>query len=178
MSEFTDFVWECARHFVEFDDPEHPLPTEFSPNPYYAECMAAGEMELNRFLTFTLEEARVEMEREYAIRLREFEYLNTEYQKSMARYKELRRQVRGWKPPTADHASLKVFMLEKLDEKYRWDFGPIRPEPVSDFDEWYEQRLLYLKNDLERRRKNYQDEFESCAKKTEWVRELKKSLEV
>ena len=186
VTDFSEFALQCARNFGALvtmrDDPwSTPIPERFEASEYARTAVVEAQQKLDEFHKLTVKgvEALQFAERETAIARRaEAERKRAEERE---RYETMLTQVQAWVPPTDDHEGLARFMREQLEESIRFDCGPIGswydPPPLLPVAEFREQRIAELHAEVERAERHLAEEVERAAGRTEWVRQLRDSLE-
>lgn len=90
------------------------------------------------------------------------------------------RQVEQWIPPTADHFTLKKFMIEQLKTSIDFDcsYSDYIVEPVDDtiLLQEYEKRLESVDYYINYYDKEYKEEVERVTNANNWIKALYQSF--
>lgn len=177
---FEEYVWGCARAFgacIELrDSPDEKIPAEFAPSRYHLEAMDKAKGELASLEMMTKDQIQTLIDAE----VEDIEVENEKYRRDhalkMSRYEQIRDKVEAWEPPTPDHAGLKKFMLEQIDDSVRFG-SPYQREPISTTPFAYRQdRKARLLDDIEYHREHYADDVRRARERSEWIRALRASV--
>lgn len=183
-----DFLIKCARAFgacimMRDDSLDAPIPEEFKPDTYYSERLKTVKQELKKFQYMTIEEATDIVEKRHLDKIAENKKIRKERTEMKNRYLNTLADVYAWQPPTRDHAELKKFAIQQLEDSIKWDCG-------SDLDEYYpldvkkqtpqeyidEQVNICLKN-IKYYSEEQEKENKRVAERNKWIRDLRESLE-
>jgi hypothetical protein len=183
ITEFKDFVLQCARAFGALitmrDDPmDKPIPDEFKPDSYIKTRLDETKDALAGLDAMTEDEIVQASKQHNADELQRFKERMQEKTDQRRRYEAMLSKVVEWTPPTGDHAELRTFMISQLQESIKFDcsYEPETPNPMTP-TEWLNHKRTDLQRDVEYYTKSHEEEIERAAKRTEWVKALKKSLE-
>jgi hypothetical protein len=182
---FPEFVMTCARAFgalVEMrDDPlDAPIPDKFEVPPYHADQLRLAQQQASELANMS-EEQRIE----YGSRIKKEEIESREASiaknnATNAKIAAMARQVEAWTPPTSEHEDLKAFMLEQLRASLESnDYLEERLDQVkrqSPLGLWHGAHSQALRSIVYHAKEN-EDAYARAAKRTTWVRELRRSLE-
>lgn len=178
---FEDFIWDCARAFGALitlrDEPDARIPEVFLPSPYYANQVRDAEERIAWLEGLSPSARQAEASEAYLKASGRHAQRSSERDAMRARYEAMLAKVRAWTPPTGEHQELRDFMVQQLEESIRFDcYDQEAPSPVT-ADEWLRHELALTKRHLDYCRKALVEEEERCRQRTEWVRELRNSLE-
>ncbi len=172
---FRDFVMGCARAFF-YDAPEE-IPEEFAPSLYHIQRVEELRLKLAGVEAWGEQTATKEAELDY---LRQLSVLREDALKVSVRkdrYQVMLDEVREWQPPTAEHEPLKRFMIKQLESSIASDckIDLVIKRRLSGVE--YKQRLLKtVRQDIAYHLKKHQEEVEIAQQRTNYVRDLRKSL--
>jgi hypothetical protein len=183
---FKDFAMRCARAFgALFDMRDYPLdeeiPEEFKPDNYHIEALEKAKASLIAVKNMTMEECFKKAIEEKEKRIESYRKGVEQERKLLSRYVAMRKQVKAWTPPTKDHTRLKEFMLEQLKvswpsvefaEEHLWKAESV----VIGTNKWKETEIKRLEEDIEYHTEENKKEIERAKERTEWVKQLRKSL--
>jgi len=163
------------------DEPmDAPIPERFEPSDYSSKKIAEIEMELARLKAMSTEEASQAAKADYAAEIQR----NSEaIQKAVDlrnKYQAMLAQVVGWEPPTSDHAGLKKFMLEQLQESMRFDcaedyYRDHAPTLLSG-ERWKAAHIDKCKRDIAYHKNAHADEITRVDARNLWIAQLRKGL--
>lgn len=177
---FEQFVWSCARAFGAFvmqrdDASDAPPVLNEKPSKYEEKRLKEALAEQKRLGTLTDAQWRQEWETyRDETNARNVEQ-NAEYAALEEKYRAMLARVRDWTPPTKDHAGLKKFMVEQIEESIKFDCDPIVVE-VQPFDEWKQGQIADAAEDIIDARKSLAEEVERVAKRNKWKADLMASV--
>jgi hypothetical protein len=193
--EFGEFAMQCARAFGALilmrDEPwDAPVPAKFEPDTRWEEEQIAkvGE-KIERYTDATLMELMDEQQANRDARLADWYRYRHEADELKARYEAMLAKVEAWTPPTEEHEGLKKFMIEQLTSSIEHDCRTSKfetpdedkyagiPEIVPS-EEYRQQKLAHVEEDLARYEKNLQDEINRAQERTNWINDLRRSLGV
>lgn len=180
-----DYIMLCARQFgaciTMRDDPlSVPIPESFEPDDYHLKEIERIEKELKDLNDNpkTQEEWEKEYQTAYSKAINEYgerEYQNT---KLKIRYDNMITMVQNWEPPTKDHINLKEFALKQLKESLDFDTHSY-PFKFPEKEEWIatQKSGSQLLKSLAYHKESYAKEVEACKVRTQWIKDLRNSLE-
>lgn len=181
VTEFKDFALQCARGFGALitmrDDPmDAAIPTEFKPGTYHADRLAAAEAELADFQNMRPDEADRMAADDYKQRIAQKAKYDQEREERNTRVKAMLAAVEFWTPPTADHVEMKRFMVEQLTISIE---QPYERDPIERLSgtQWLAGKIAAAKHDIEYHKAENAKEIERAQGRTEWLRQLRASLE-
>lgn len=180
---FADFAMQCARAFGALvtmrDEPTGAqIPERFVPSKYNKERLAEAKKQLTALERMSPSEIETARDQEFADAMAYFEKREKERIEQKERYEAMLAQVRAWMPPSTDHADMKKFMEEQLIDSIDFDCGhPLgQPEKMT-AKAWHEEALRKARWNVEYHSKEWAQEQERVAKRNEWLRLLRESLE-
>ncbi len=182
-TEFKDFLLQCARAFgpciLQRDDDLKEPPKLSEDDNYHLELWEEAKNNLKSAEFQTLEQF-TQMEK-WKIKDRH-NYLvenNKEKQIQKDRLEKMLESVRAWIPPSTDYENLKVFMIEQLEDIMKYD-GNVKPVPEINYDIDYaqlrEEKIRYLKRDVEYHHNKHLEEVENVKRQNEWITKLYESI--
>lgn len=180
ITDFNEFALSCARAFGALimmrDDPANaPIPDEFKPSDYHVTAMARAEERLAFLRSLSPDDAESEAERDYEMKLDSARAYNRSQIEADARLEAMAAKVEAWEPPTPDHAGLKSFMLEQIGISKNGDYRSPEPERLTG-PAWLEREIKSAVDRISSARVSNEEEIERARGRTEWVKQLRKSL--
>jgi hypothetical protein len=185
VTEFCDFALQCARNFgalILMRDEPHgaPIPEEFKPSTYNQTEAEEAEAEITRLRALDANGVQAAYDAELMDLCRQHERYRSERREQKQRYEAMLEKVRAWQPPSFEHHGMKKFMLEQLQSSIEWDCSDTYESPPpkrEDASVWLARTISRLYASIERNRKSQLEENERTAKRNEWVRQLRESLQ-
>lgn len=184
---FEQFTLNCARAFGALitmrDDPsDTPIPEEFKPRTeYHDKALKEAKVELLKLEVLTPTEAKYKAKEEYDKEVESRAKDLKENQVLMSKYKAMLKQVRAWKPPTPDHSELKNFMVQQIKSSIDHDghgsYYENNPVILLSGEDWRKQEIARVKRSITYHTKERKEEVERCQGRTQWVKDLRASLE-
>lgn len=181
---FPEFVLQCARAFgatiTMRDDPwDAPIPDEFRPSDYHAVAAEAARQALAEVEKWTPSRAEQAARRDHQTALDAYESYRTDRAAMRERYEVMLARVSEWEPPTLGHRELKKFMQDQLRESIDFDTKVDRyPSPVQQSGNAFKvQQTAKYRRDVEYHEQHYAEEVERARERSEWVRQLRQSLQ-
>lgn len=182
---FTDFALTCARAFgalIEMRDLslDAEIPDEFPPSDYHKNAASKARDDWAIYTAMGIDVAVATSRDEYE---RYWEQRREAEQKRAAmkdRYETMLAEVEEWMPPTPDHAELKKFMRQQLEESIKFDCGSMEywPKPPPLGEEWRKAKIEKAEHDIEYHDAEYAKDVERSRQRTDWVRALRNSLPI
>ena len=180
---FERFVWDCARAFGALvlmrDDPSGAvIPERFEPSSYYADQLPRLAARLQELRAMSAEDAEAGAQRAYQASVEYATELRAEVDGLRAKYEAMLSRVHSWQPPTTEHAGLKTFMVEQLQQSIAWDCSPgLIPEPVMKTGAEWLAEVIKDTEALERRCiEGYAEEITRTEDRNNWLKALRKSV--
>lgn len=180
---FKEFVLKCARGMSMLismrDDPlDDPIPQEFKPSDYHLENYESDLAELEKLTGMTDAEAEDHAMKEYQRQIVYHDDAKSKTAAIRARLVAMRTKVAAWPPPTSEHENFKKFMLEQLYETIKRDgsYDLSKPKRKSG-KAWKKDNLDRLKKDVVYHKEEYTKEVERARERTQWVADLRASLQ-
>ena len=183
---FEEYALTCARNFgalIELrDEPLSSEIPEFHPSDYYQKAGDEATKELNRLLGMTHEELRKEFYEQNGKRIKEAKDGIKRKQKMLTRYNAMLEKAKLFKSPTPEHDNFAKFIVSQLEESIKFDCGgnywhmQLEHAKQQSFEDWWRSRIDELNKDVDRYRKNHQEEVERTRQRNEWVRQLRKAI--
>lgn len=179
VNHLKPFALSCARAFGALvmmrDEPGDAPVTDaaFRPTDYHTKAIAAAEAMLLKVGAMTDAECVAEAESDHLASVKRFEEQRRENAETAERYNAMLRQVHAWQAPTAEHLSLKDFMLQQLHESLRFDCDYL-PEitPSLSASEWRAAQIAQAQKDIAYHAPKHREEVERCAQRKAWYEAL------
>jgi hypothetical protein len=182
---FPEFAMRCARAFgalVQMRDmpPDAPIPDQFAPHSYHKEALERAQRQLEEVTSWDAKEAERGAERSHQELLKETLKGKVSSRALKKRYETMLEKVATWEPPTSDHERLKQYMTEQLQQSLDFDCATSLyyelPARLTG-EEYREQQIAAAQRDIEYHSEQYTGEVERAEERTEWVKQLRESLE-
>jgi hypothetical protein len=183
ITDFSAFAFQCARAFgalieMREDAPDAPVPESFTPSSYHADRLAVAKNRLEAVHSMTVDECQLAATAEYnAAKVQETERTHKRSQER-DRYQAMLAEATAWTPPTSEHAGLKKFMMEQLEESIKFDCGDYSFEKTVWLSggEWLAKEIAKVTRDIDYHAKENIKELERTASRNTWIRELRESF--
>lgn len=182
---FEEFALQCARAFGALimmrDEPADKLiPKEFKPSKYHSKEIAQIEKRLKNLKDMTEKQANEESAKEYQQKLNNKEKGIREAKELRAKYLVMLGAAQAWIPPSSDHAELKNFMIEQINQSIKFDCSTkyylnqqIKLLSGKDWLAWQIQECL---KDLYYHSKENEKEIQRTIERNLWIKQLRESL--
>lgn len=182
VTDFPTFAMQCARAFgacIEMrDDPtDTPIPDEFKPSDYHAEALAAAQQRLAEFKARDGKAWNAATEQHNAEAMKQYQEDIARNERIKDNYLAMLAQVQAWEPPSPDHHEMKKFMELQLYDSIKFDCRiPEKPRQltVAEFMELERESIAW---DISYHTKQQAEEVERAKSRTQWVRQLRESLQ-
>jgi len=182
----NQFIMTCARAMgaciTMRDDPfDAPIPDRFEPSDYHIKKIKEINNEIVLIQSLKEESLKERYEKEYNDNIKYVKQRIDETNELSNKYHEMLQLVRGWTPPSADHAGLKNFMIEQIESSIEWDCSTDYFEKlISGFpatpDVWKQSKMSRLIKDLTYHNKENISEIERVESRNRWIKQLRDSL--
>ena len=153
-----------------------PIPEEIAPQTGFNDEVLARDMKRLgdvQAMTNAECEAAALAEHKEAVRHRA-EYI-AKKDAEAARLNAMLAKVRAWDPPSADHQEMKSFMIQQLTISMPGAYVP-SPALFLDGETWRKQTIGRLSESVVRNKEEVRKERERAASRTEWIKQLRRSL--
>jgi len=180
---FKEFASTCARAFgamVGFrEDPiSSTLPDEVVPSDYHSKEIIRIRNELGNLNLISNDDAESKSRKEHEASLASSKSYVENKKALRKKYIEMLKHVKQWQPPAADHAGLKDFMIQQIEDSIKFDCSDYTPEVIPEMSgkEWLSKKQEALMKSLSYHTKEDIEERKIAADRSEWIRQLKESL--
>lgn len=183
---FPEFALNCARAFGACvtlrDEPDEPIPEVFEPTNWHLERIKEAEAELKRLEAMSYIEALGAMKKEVSEQLQYHREGIEKDRKLKESYEAMLAQVNDWLPPTKDHYWLKEFMQQQIRDSIEFDCNGTYHEDAIllleaiTVDKWLEEKIESAKRQIIYNTEQQDKEVVRTDSRTEWIRDLRKSL--
>ena len=183
IADFPAFAMHCARAFGALvtmrDEPmDAPIPDRFDPSvTYHDERLAAASAALTELRSLTPEQAE---DRAYqAWKEATARHMDSQRERAAQRdrYETMLAKVLAWEPPSPEHAELRTFMADQLQQSIDFDCGFTSPAPERHTGaDWLAAEMTEAERGLAYHTKARAEEIERAAGRTRWVAALRASL--
>ncbi|MES2662235.1 MAG: hypothetical protein V4629_02935 [Pseudomonadota bacterium] len=181
---FKEFALNCSRAFGALihmrDDPmDKEIPKSIIVSDYDLVMSQKIKRELEELLNLPRSEIQKRIDAEYdSAEKRRIESLKKDTDLKN-KYEIMLKQAIEWTPPTPDHAELKKFMIEQIQQSIRCDcsveYLEIQTSKMS-VEEWRAESIERLKSRIKHHEEEYAKECKRAEEKTAWIQALKGSL--
>jgi hypothetical protein len=181
---FEQFALNCAKAFgacISMRDlpADTPIPERFVASPYHLDQLTQARNLLRFYEGFSPEEATRKANEEFAdAELNRNRRLH-ENKTLLEHYQAMLRQANEWTPPSEDHAELKKFMIQQIEDSMKWDDSSEYlsvPTPQLSAEEWLESKKAKALKDVEYHKKEWAAEVERTEQRNTWLQQLRESL--
>lgn len=181
ITTFEAFAMACARAFgpciTMRDDPSDAvIPDQFKPNSYYAHRLEDACERERDLLALTATQKTSAAASAYADALKQWEDSRDEHLLALDRCTSMLDAARSWQPPSEDHQGLKSFMIEQLTSAIDGNSYEAPRPKLQDPDEWFACEMRNAIRDIAYCTEELAKEINRAKLRTEWVRDLRKSL--
>ena len=178
---FEKFVLTCARAMGALimmrDEPsDAPILDKFEPSDYHPKELAKAEQEYSFLLHLEKDQVKQYAERDYSDAVESWKKRKDEKLELENKYKEMLAKVVQWNPPTKEHEGFKDFMMQQIRESIKWDCSPYEAPENPSADEWYRKKLKDIDWRIDYHTKEGKEEVRRSKERSEWVQQLKSSL--
>jgi hypothetical protein len=178
---FEQYLWRCVRAFgvcVAQRDEGLDAPVRIEQEPlstYHTESRKKAEARLRELDSMTLKQAaqleKAEREAD-AERIRKWK---RESEETRAKYAAMRIEVEAWEPPSAEHASLKKFMLDQIQIGCPGDWVPNEPKPMA-AKKWLAEQRENAAKDIAYHAEYERKDLERAREAQAWLEKLDASV--
>lgn len=177
---FKQFLLRCAHAFAPLhrsaDGPmDAPLPPRLQPDSYYLERHNDYKEEIERLNAMSDYACECEAVGEFKRAQEASEADVARKTQWRIKYEAMLEKVQQWAPPTENHAGLKKFMIQQLEEAIRWDCEIYTDDRVylTVGKEWRAGKLTELQEQADRKFKDYLEEVAATAGRNAWIDALR-----
>lgn len=187
-----EFLKLCLREFgIAIDMRDEPLsvpvPAHFEPDEWYKNHYMNTVKKLKENESLTFEEVKLRRQREHDKEVKSARRAIAQMTEVNERYKQIRKQIEAWTPPTEDYNGIKQFAVDQIEKSMNTEdqfdyYQKIIDEPFDDSDEavreYMVRHLADLQNAAERSKRNYEKAIARANEKTEFMKVFLESLSV
>lgn len=187
-----EFLKLCLREFgIAVDMRDEPLsvpvPAHFEPDEWYKNHYMNMVKKLKENESLTFEEVKLRRQREHDKEVKSARRAIAQMTEVNERYKQIRKQIEAWTPPTEDYNGIKQFAIDQIEKSMNPEdhfdyYQKIIDEPFDDSDEavreYMVRHLADLQNAAERSKRNYEKAIARANEKTEFMKVFLESLSV
>lgn len=187
-----EFLKLCLREFgIAVDMRDEPLsvpvPAHFEPDEWYKNHYMNMVKKLKESESLTFEEVKLRRQREHDKEVKSARRIIAQMTEVNERYKQIRKQIEAWTPPTEDYNGIKQFAIDQIEKSMNPEdhfdyYQKIIDEPFDDSDEavreYMVRHLADLQNAAERSKRNYEKAIARANEKTEFMKVFLESLSV
>lgn len=180
---FKDFTFKCARAFKALnhmeDAPDNAPITLPTKDNRYEKLLKEAKSKLDEFNKLSPTELVILKDDEERAEYAKQTQYNEEKVTLEEIYQSMFRKVRVWVPPTAEHLTLKKFMIQQLEESIKYDCTIDDKEGIYElsFDAWYKNKLEKLLKDIKFYSEKKEEYEHNYNEDVTWINYLLKSFE-
>lgn len=185
-----EFLKLCLREFgIAVDMRNEPLsvpvPAHFEPDEWYKNHYMNMVKKLKENESLTFEEVKLRRQREHDKEVKSARRAIAQMTEVNERYKQIRKQIEAWTPPTEDYNGIKQFAIDQIEKSMNTEdqfdyYQKIIDKPFDDSDEavreYMVRYLADLQNAAERSKRNYEKAMARANEKTEFMKVFLESL--
>lgn len=180
---FRDFALRCScgmgAQIMQRDESLDVAPEERQVASYYQERVERAEARILELRSRTAHDWSSQWEADRTEAVAALQASRERSNALRARYDAMIAEVEVWEPPTEEHAGLKRFMLDQLNESRKFDAPAMldsdeRPWPT--LEQYESQEIERAHTELERARTSLEEEQERAEGAAKWLRDLVASL--
>lgn len=187
-----EFLKLCLREFgIAVDMRDEPLsvpvPAHFEPDEWYKNHYMNMVKKLKENESLTFEEVKLRRQREHDKEVKSARRAIAQMTEVNERYKQIRKQIEAWTPPTEDYNGIKQFAIDQIEKSMNTEdqfdyYQKIIDKPFDDSDEAVREymvgHLADLQNAAERSKRDYEKAMARANEKTEFMKVFLESLSV
>jgi len=178
---FEQFVWNCARAFGALvlmrDDPaDAPIPESFAPSTSYQKWAEEARTRLTALEAMIPSEVEIAAAAAHEMAMASWRKQTAASTELRNKYNAMLSRVVQWTPPTPDHAGLRDFMVQQIQESIRFD---CHDSPVPECLEptaWHAGQLEHHRRMLARYEQGQAEEIERTEGRNRWLKALRESV--
>ena len=183
ITTLQQFALKCARAFgplMSMRDAPHDaeVPKILESSRYELENLQKAKAHLASILAMSEAEIEQKIDAEIADERRCREAAIAKDLQARTNYERLISQVKAWQVP-GELDGLRQFMLEQLEQDYKYDFAVnLTPEdaPRLSIEEWRKINLESAENNVKRAQREWDEEVALTARRNDWLAKLFESL--
>jgi hypothetical protein len=180
---FPEYALRCARAFgalIEMrDDPmDAQIPDEFKVSDHYDKEIQADRKRLKEIVDASDETLDIISEAAYRSAKDSYEKMVSDRLVLKEKYEKMLAEARAYVPPTKDHVEFGKFMVQQIEESIKFDCSIIyldAPKKQS-AKEWRQAEVEKISQHLAYYVKEKNAAIKRAKDRSEWVRQLKASL--
>lgn len=180
---FNRFVWSCARAFGALimlrDEPMNaPIPARIEPSDWNAKQLAKARDELATLQAMSPKDAAANAKAEYDAAVKSHHERIAEKQALSDKYHAMLAEAVKWTPPTPEHAGLKEFMVQQLQDSMKWDCSTTHMEAplLLPADAWLAKSIAAAQRNVDYHTKQNAEEVERAEGRNAWLTALRESV--
>jgi len=183
-----EFLMQCARAFGACitlrDEPmDAEIPEEFKPNDYHLKQIQKAKDELKKYQQMNNEDIKSAIDKEHREKITYNKEQLKNYSNMKNRYLNTLSEVLVWQPPTDQHIGLKEFAVQQLKDSIKHDCDGIEKYYSLDVkketpEEYIKRNIEKCLKDIDYHSKEHQKEIDRTNGRTQWVKDLRNSLQL
>ena len=180
-----DFLMKCARAFgacidMRDDNLSVDIPAELKPSTYHKEALERAYLELEKYKTMTLEEAKIIVDEDYINNQKACRESIIKNNNIQERYSKVRKEIEEWIPPTEEHNNIKKFALEQIDISTDYNYSDYYTKelnkPKKTAQEYISVMIEGAADSIKYHLKSWNEEVKRTAERNKWINDLRDSL--
>lgn len=181
---FEEYALGVARQFgaciTMRDDPINAeIPERFEPSTYHQDAIDKARKRLVEIGSWDDGRWQDEADKSYEGELKRYHDSLANKKAIKRRYEAMLAIARQYKAPTPGHEDFAKMLVEQLEQSIDWDCSTsYMTEPIrKTASEFKADIVSELNRDIEYHGKQHRDEVERCEGRTQWVQQLRESLQ-
>lgn len=152
------------------------VPRVFEPAPYYKSCLEECQARLAKWTMMPLAETKRVYDTEKELAKKEHEESRANNVSERSRYDAMLERIKNWRVQE-NLEGFKKELISQVEDTKAYHCGmATQPFEWPDFDTWWEDRLRWLREDIERYEHLWNKEVETKKRMTEFVAAFFSSL--
>ena len=182
VTDFRSFALICARRFgatiMQRDEPMGAPPRLREVSEYAIKALAEADARISYLNAMSNADADVAAALACSEAIASREHSENECAQTRTRYNAMLAEVRSWEPPTPDHAGMKAFMIEQLNESIKWDCMEHEREAIPRLSgaTWLATERQLARASRNRAETSLREERDRCEGSNRWITALYDSL--
>lgn len=154
-----EFLKLCLREFgIAVDMRDEPLsvpvPAHFEPDEWYKNHYMNMVKKLKENESLTFEDVKLRRQREHDQEVKSARRAIAQMTEVNERYKQIRKQIEAWTPPTEDYNGIKQFAIDQIEKSMNTEdhfdyYQKIIDKPFDDSDEAVREYMVRHLADLQ-----------------------------
>jgi len=184
---FKQYALSCARAFgacIEMrDDPaDKPIPSEFKPSGYHKQQFNSANKRLKKLKAMSVEDCVKKAKAEHQKSVKYHQDAIKKDADLKSKYEAMLAEVDAYTPPSQDHVEFKKFMHDQIVSSIEFDcMGDYHQNAIKELrllpgSKWRIAEIAKCRKDIAYHTKEQEKENKRAAGRTQWVQQLRKSI--